>query len=335
MLEYETIRSFPKAELHVHLDTSVRVETVRDLSKKYDIDVPNPVEDAVVAPARCDDLADYLRRVDPQLAVIQWEEGLERVAYELVEDWARDGVVYGEVRYGPQLCTHEGLAMDDVVEAVARGLQAGADDFGVTVGQILCCLRHEPPALSEAVARLAIRHWERDETCVVGLDLAGDEARYPGAPHRTAFDLACDAGLPRTVHAGEAAGSDSVREALDVLGAMRIGHGVRAAQDPALLERIRREGIVLEMCPTSNIQTRAVDTLATHAIDVCYDAGVRVTVNTDARTISDTSVTNEYAKLVDTFDWDQQHLHVTTQYALNAGFMEAGTRKRLLQRVPA
>lgn len=333
MIDYETIRAFPKAELHVHLDTSVRAETVRELSKKHDIDVPNPVEQAVIAPARCDNLADYLRRVDPQLAVLQWEEGLERVAYELVEDWARDGVVYGEVRYGPQLCTREGLSMDDVVEAVARGLQAGADEFGVTVGQILCCLRHEPPTLSEAVARLAIRHWERDETCVVGLDLAGDEARYLGAPHRTAFDLALDAGLPRTVHAGEAAGPDSVREALDVLGAMRIGHGVRAAHDPELLERIRRERIVLEMCPTSNIQTRAVDTLEAHAIDVCYDAGVRVTVSTDARTISDTSVTDEYMKLADMFEWGQQHLRATTQYALDAGFMEAGARKYLLQKV--
>lgn len=335
MVDYETIRAFPKAELHVHLDTSVRVETVRELSKTYDIDIPEPLEDAMVAPAHCQDLADYLRRVDPQLAVMQTEEGLERIAYELVETWARDGVMYGEVRYGPQLCTREGLAMDDVVEAVARGLHAGADEFGVTVGQILCCLRHEPPALSEAVARLAVRHWERDETLVVGLDLAGDEARYTGAPHRKAFDLALDAGLPRTVHAGEAAGPDSVREALDVLGAMRIGHGVRAAQDPALLEHIRRDGIVLEMCPTSNVQTRAVDSLETHPIDACYNAGVRVTVSTDAHTISDTSVTEEYMKLVKTCDWSEEHLHTTTHYALDAGFMEAGARRRLLRSVPA
>lgn len=334
-MKRETVRAYPKAELHVHLDTSVRIGTVRALGAKHDVDLPEPLDRALVAPARCDDLADYLRRVDPQLAVLQWEDALERVAYELVEDWARDGVVYGEVRYGPQLCTREGLSMDAVVAAVARGLQAGADEFEVTVGQILCCLRHESPSLSEEVARLAIRHWKRDEFLVVGLDLAGDEARHTGAPHRKAFELAMDAGLPRTIHAGEAAGPESVREAIDVLGAMRIGHGVRAAQDPDLLDRIRRDGIVLEMCPTSNVQTRAVDTLSSHPIHTCYDAGVRVTVSTDARTISDTTVTDEYVRLADMFGWDGEYVRRTTQYALQAGFMEAGTRRRLLERVPA
>lgn len=333
MLDIETIQALPKAELHVHLDTCVRVETARELARKYDIDLPEPLEIYMIAPPRCADLADFLRRVDPQLAVLQTEEALERVAYELVESWAQDGVVYGEVRYAPQLCTREGLSMDAVVEAVARGLKAGAADFGVAVGQILCCLRHEPPDLSEEVARLAIRHRDRGETLVIGLDLAADEARYPGAPHRKAFDLAREADLPRTVHAGEAAGPESVREALDVLGAQRIGHGVRTVEDPDLLARVQREGVLLEMCPTSNVQTRAAESLEAHPIDYCYRLGVKVSVSTDSRTITPTTVSREYALLSRQFGWGVEHVRTTTRYALESGFGDAETRRALLNRV--
>ncbi|GAB3974879.1 adenosine deaminase [Actinoallomurus acanthiterrae] len=287
-----------RIELHCHLDGSVRPATIRRLAAAQGLMLPGPVETLAVAPPSCRTLPQYLGYIDVALDVLQRPEALHEVAMELVEDWAGDGVGHGEVRFAPQLHQRAGLRPEEVLDAVAEGLAEGSRRWGVTTSLILCCLRHQPPQISAEVARLALDR--RD--VVAGLDLAGDET-MPGAPHREAFDAAHAAGLPVTIHAGEAAGADSVWEALDVLGAQRIGHGVRSAEDPALLSRLREDDIVLEMCPTSNVQTGAVSAPAAHPIDTLLRHGIPVTVSTDARTVSNTTLGREFERLRAVFGW--------------------------------
>ncbi|GAA1721875.1 adenosine deaminase [Nonomuraea bangladeshensis] len=307
-------------ELHCHLDGSVRPGTVADLARDQGVPLDGPVERLVTAPADCGSLTRYLPYIDLPLQVLQTPDALHRAARELVEDWHADGVVYGEVRFAPQLHTRRDMSRDEAVQAVAAGLAAGRQATGVRTGLLLCCLRHQTPEESLAVAETALRH--RDE--VAGLDLAGDERLYGAAAHRPAFDLAHQAGLPVTVHAGEAAGPGSVWEAIDVLGARRIGHGVRSPDDQALLERLRRDGIALEMCPTSNVQTGAVATWAEHPAARLMDQGLKVTISTDARTTSATTLRQEFERLREAAGWRSEQDELAQAHAAGAAFDGAG-----------
>lgn len=326
-LTEETIRHLPKVELHVHLDTSVRPQTVRELGEEQGIALPDDLEAALIAPPICENLADYLTRVVTALQVLQTAPALERVAYELVEDMAAENVIYAEIRYAPQLCIRNGLSMQQVIDAVSAGLQAARSNFGVRTGQIICCLRHDPSALSHEVAQYAIQNWCPGK--VVGLDLAADEAEHSGFPHRTAFRLARGVGLPRTVHAGEAAGAESIREAIEELGAQRLGHGVHLKEDPSLFAPLRARHIALEMCPTSNVQTRAVNSLAEHPIDLYLRLGLPVTVNTDGRTTSNTTLTQEYGKLVKQFGWGLSQIQHTVLTAAKSAFTSEEEKQEL------
>ncbi|MEV1169176.1 adenosine deaminase [Nonomuraea sp. NPDC049784] len=300
----------PRYELHCHLDGSVRPGTVADLARRQGITLDGPVERLVTAPAGCGSLAGFLTYIDVPLLVLQTPDALSRAACELVEDWHADGVVYGEVRFAPQLHGRHGMSQGEAVEAVAEGLAAGRAATGVRTGLLLCCLRHQTPQESLAVAETALRH--RDK--VAGLDLAGDERLHGAAPHRAAFDLAHSAGLPCTVHAGEAAGPESMWEAIDVLGARRIGHGVRCAGDGALLDRLRRDRIALEMCPTSNVLTGAVPSLAEHPATRLLAAGLPVTVSTDTRTTAATTLAQEFA------GWTAEQERLAQTHAAAAAF---------------
>jgi adenosine deaminase len=325
ILSFEQIRLFPKAELHVHLDGCVRPATARELAAQAGIPLPDDLQAALVAPPVCDDLGDYLTRFTLPLQLMQTESALERIAYELVEDWATDGVIYGEVRWAPQLHTRQGVTFQAAVDAVAHGLERSENDFGVRCRQIVCCLRHQSPQVSQVLAELAI---DNRRNRVAALDLAGDEARYRGAPHQPAFDLARRAGLSRTVHAGEAAGAPSIHEALDLLGAQRLGHGVRLAESGRLVERARTARIPLEMCPTSNYQTRAVNGLD-HPADRYLRAGLAVTISTDGRTVSDTTVSREYAWLAGRFGWGVAEMAATVRHALDGAFVSELERAEL------
>lgn len=332
----ETIRSLPKVELHVHLDTSVRPQTVGELGAEQCIDLPDDLETALIAPPVCENLADYLTRVETALDVLQTASALERVAYELIEDMAGESMVYAEIRYAPQLCIRGGLSMQQVIDAVTAGLHAARTDFGVSSGQIICCLRHDPSALSDEVAQCAIANWRPGR--VVGLDLAADEALYGGFPHRTAFRLTRGVGMPRTVHAGEAAGAESIREAITLLAAQRLGHGVHLEEDPTLFEPVRERQITLEMCPTSNVVTQAVNSLAEHPIDRYLKLNLPVTVNTDGRTTSNTTLTQEYQKLNRQFGWGLDQMQRTVLTAAASAFVsneeKTELRRAILDRWP-
>ncbi|MFD9903733.1 adenosine deaminase [Streptomyces sp. NPDC059063] len=306
----------PRYELHCHLDGSVRPGTVADLARDQGIALPRPVTDLVVAPARCGSLTAFLTYIDVPLQVLQTPDALTRAARELTEDWAADGVTHGEVRFAPQLHGRRGMTLDEAVLAVAAGLAQGRAATGVDTGLLLCCLRHQSPDDSLAVAETALRH----QDVVAGLDLAGDETRYAARPHRAAFGLAHSAGLPCTVHAGEAAGPRSVWEAIDVLGARRVGHGVRCTSDTALLDRLRADDIALEMCPTSNVQTGAVPALAAHPATPLLAAGLPVTISTDTRTTSATTLRREFMSLGRTAGWTTAYEALAQENAARAAF---------------
>lgn len=302
-------------ELHCHLDASVRLETIAALAHQHDLSLSRPVTELAVAPANVGSLHAFLPYIDVALDVLQTPQALQRAAEELVEDWHRDHVVHGEVRFAPQLHQRAGLSIDDAVAAVARGLHAGRTRYPVQTALILCCLRHQPVDTSLQVADAAVRN----DHVVAGLDLAGDE-RQPGAVHAPAFDLAHRAGLPVTVHAGEGAGPQSVWEALDVLGARRIGHGVRAATDLALVRRLQTDDIALEMCPRCNVLTQAVPTMQAHPARQLLEQGVAVTISTDARTTADTTLNHEFDALARTFGWGQAEHDAVQDHARRAAF---------------
>ena len=332
MLDYEAVRRWPKVELHNHLDAGVRVETVAEIGREIGLDLPADLQAALVAPEVCHDLADLLARIDLALEVMQRPADLARIARELIEDLAADGVVYGEVRFAPQLHTRRGMSPDEVVRTVSDALRAAGERRGVETGLILCCLRHESPSQSLAVAELAVRNRGR----VCALDLAGDEGGFPSAaPHVEAFALARDAGLRRTVHAGENGGADCVREALDLLGAERIGHGVRVVQDEAVVERVIADAVALEMCPRSNIQTRAAASLPDHPIDRLLRRGARVTVSTDGRTTCGTTLTGEFLRLSAQFGWGRAEFAACQVHAARAAFLDEPARERLIRRLQA
>jgi adenosine deaminase len=332
MLTRESLRSWPKVELHNHLDAGLRVSTVADIGREMGMHLPEPLESALVAPDVCADLADLLSRIHLAVDVMQRPQDLARVTEEHVEDLAADGVIYAEVRFAPQLHTRRGMTLQEIVDTVARALRAAGQRHGVETGLILCCLRHESPTQSRAVADLAARN--RHQVCA--LDLAGDEAAFPNAePHRDAFAIARAAGLNRTVHAGENGGPGCIREALDVLGAERIGHGARVVEDAGLLDRVTADAVTLEMCPRSNVQTRAVASLAAHPIDRLLRKGVRVTVSTDGRTTCGTTVTDEFARLASQFGWARPEFVACQMNAARAAFVDEARRERLIQRLQA
>jgi adenosine deaminase len=309
----------------------MRLETAAELAQEMKMVVPEPLHTALVAPELCQDLADYLARVHLAVALMQTPESLTRVARELVENFTADGVIYGEVRFAPQLHQRRGLTLQRVLDAVYEGLLLGQREFNIRTGLILCCLRHDPAELSMEVAKLAVAN--PDKVCA--LDLAGDEARYPGRPHAAAFRLAREAGLRRTAHAGEAGGPASVREALDELFAERIGHGVRVEEDSQLIERVRAQAIPLEMCPKSNVQTRAAASLAGHPITRLLRKGVRVTVNTDARTTSETSITREFELLASSHAWGPAEFWQCQKNAAEAAFAPAEVKAELMLSIVA
>jgi adenosine deaminase len=290
----ELLRRLPKAELHVHLDGSLRPATMLELARAARVELPARDPDALrrwmlVSDAR--DLEDYLRRFEVTIALLQSPEAIERVAYEMVEDARADGVRYLEVRYCPALSTRRGLPYEDAVAAEWRGLQRGTRDFGVRTAIINCALRHDPPATTAAEARRSVALRGQG---VVAFDLAGGEAGRPAADHAEAFRIAREGLLGVTVHAGEAAGPASVAQALFACGADRIGHGTRLHEDPALEDYVRDRRVHVEVNLTSNVQTRAVPSAAAHPLRRYLDRGLAVSLHSDSWLMSGTTCSQEY-----------------------------------------
>lgn len=328
----ERLRSLPKAELHCHLDGSVRPETLLDLAAESGATMPRSDPDGLREYMRASDvltLEDYLERFSVTLSVMQTGDALERVAYELAEDAARDGVRYLEARYAPILNVQEGLSLSDAVEGSIRGFARAERDHGIVSRVIVCALRHLDPDTSLELARLAVAYRARG---VVGFDLAGPEAAYPAAHHARAFAYARDHGLACTCHAGEGAGADSVREALHVCRADRVGHAARLLEDPSLVDYVGENRVPLEICLTSNVQTGAARSYEEHPLRQYYDRGLNVILNTDNRLMSDTTLTDEYAIAAVRLDFTESELATIALNGFESAFLALDERAELIER---
>ena len=326
----ERLRALPKAELHVHLDGSVRTTTLIELARPRSVPLPttDPLElERLLVASDAGTLERYLAGFDLVLSVMQDAPALERIAYELAADAASEGIRYIEVRYSPILNTRNGLSLEEAVEAPLRGLARAETDLGVRGAVIVCALRHLAPETSYRLAQLAAAYRGHG---VVGFDLAGPEHGHPAADHRTAFALAAEAGLGITVHAGEAAGPESIAHALHDCGAQRIGHGTRLHEHPALEAQVRHAGIPLEVCITSNVQTGAVPSYEAHPVRHYLDNGLLITLNTDNRLISGTTLTEELWKAHRHLAFGWPELCAVTRAAFANAFLPAQERAHLL-----
>jgi adenosine deaminase len=342
-LTLEQIRAVPKVLLHDHLDGGMRASTLVDLAAETGYR-ELPTQDAgelakwFVTRER-GDLESYLEPFRHTVAMMQTREALTRVAAECAEDLAADGVVYAEVRFAPELHVEQGLTLDDVVEAVVEGFTAGCEGRGIVVNALLSAMRTAKRSLE--VADLAVRH--RDEG-VVGFDIAGAEDGHPPIGHLEAFQLVQQDNLHITIHAGEAFGLPSIWQALQRCGAERLGHGVRIVDDietlpdgsvrlGRLANYVRDRRIPLEMCPTSNVHTGAVESIETHPIGLLRQLSFRVTANTDNRLMSDVTLSDEFHHLVTAFGYGLSDIEWLTLNAMKSAFGHFDQRLRLINEV--
>ncbi len=316
----DILRKLPKCNLHTHLEGSVRPETLLDLAARQGLALPfDP--DTVSARVQVDGsektLVDYLDKIAVNYPVLKNGEALRRTAFEAAEGAHRDGVIYFELRAGPALHTAPGLPVEACIESMLTGLQEAGSLYGITTGLIVAGLRNHDPKINVELAQAARRYQDQG---VVGFDLAGDEAGYPAGLHREAFDVVRDAGLPFTVHAGEASGADSVRYAVEALGAGRIGHGVRSIESRAVMELLRERHVLLEICPTSNVHTGAVPAIESHPLKALHAFGIPISINDDDPVTSRTQVSNELALLQTVFGMTMETLVEIQLTALDHSF---------------
>jgi adenosine deaminase len=326
----ELLRRLPKAELHCHLDGSLRPETMLELGAQYER--PMPAADAeslrdYMTVSDAQNLEDYLERFAITLSVMQTADALERISYELAEDARRDGVKYIEVRYAPVLNVREGLSLEQAVEAPLRGLARAEAEHGITGRLIICAIRNMAPSVSQELAELAVAYRHRG---VVGFDLAGGEAGNPARAHARAFEYARMHDLACTCHAGEGDGADSVRDAVHVCGAHRLGHATRLIEDTSLTDYCNDRRITLEICLTSNVQTRATQSYATHPFREYYDRGLNVVLNTDNRLMSGVTLTDEYVHAAESLDFTFDELSRVAMNGFESCFLPYAERLKLV-----
>jgi adenosine deaminase len=340
----DEIRQAPKVVLHDHLDGGLRPSSVIELAAETgyaDLPTTDPEELGkwMIRGANRLDLGLYLETFAYTVGVMQTAAALERVAAECAEDLAADGVVYAEVRFAPELHVEQGLSLDEVVAAVIAGFEAGSAGRPIRVGTLLTAMRTAAHSLQ--IAELAVRWRDRG---VVGFDIAGEEAGYPPTRHLDAFQYIHRENFHSTIHAGEAYGPPSIWEAVQFCGAERLGHGVRIVDDITTREDgtydlgrlaayVRDRRIPLELCPTSNVHTGAVESIASHPIGMLTDLEYRVTINTDNRLMSDTDLSKEFALCADAFGWVWADIRWLTINAMKSAFIPFDERLEIINSV--
>jgi len=336
----DVLQAAPKVLLHDHLDGGLRPTTVVELAKAsgYELPTSDPDELAtwMVRGASRLDLTLYLETFAHTVGVMQDRDALYRVAAECAEDLAADGIVYAEVRFAPELHVEAGLNLDDVVEAVVDGFTDGSHGKGIRVGTLVTAMRHAARSLE--IAELAVRHRDRG---VVGFDIAGAEAGNPPTRHLDAFQYIQRENFHFTIHAGEAYGPPSIWEAIQYCGAERLGHGVRIIDDISvnddgsvelglLASYVRDRRIPLEVCPTSNVHTGAAASIAEHPIGLLTDLSFRITMNTDNRLMSSTTLSDEFAACAEAFNWGWKTVRWMTVNAMKSAFIPFDERLELI-----
>lgn len=334
----EWLCQLPKIELHLHLDGAVKPSTLRELADQQQRPLPASCETeggllgCMQVGDNCGSLKEYLSKFDFVLPYLQTAYAIERVAYETVEQFAAENGQYIEVRFAPQLHTEASLTSEQAIAAVLRGLSRGERDYGIIARGIAICMRHHSVEDNLQVVEAAAAYLGRG---LVAVDLAGDEASFPPLLHRQVFTEAHKRNIPVTIHAGEAAGADSIYDAVARLGASRIGHGVRARENPQVLKLLRERQIPLEMCPISNIQTKAVPDWQTYPIREYLEQGLVVTVNTDNPTVSGTTLVREFQALVHYFQFNRQEIAAIIINSAKSAFLEPASKQILIAQLQA
>lgn len=321
----------PKIDLHCHLDGSVRPQTLLELGIRKGIRPADTSLEALQTEARvpenCNSLIEYLQRFEIPLAVMQDRESLLRISREFMEDCRKDGLEYVEVRFAPVLHTLEKLSFEAVMEAVLEGLADGSAKTGIPFGLIMCCMRHMPPENSLEHVRRTLPYIGKG---VSAADLAGDEAHFPPALHQKAFDLARSNGLNITIHAGETGIAENVEDSISLLYAQRIGHGTASWKKPELMSVLKERQITLEMCPTSNLHTKSITALSLHPAKNYLDQGLAVTLNTDNRTVSNITSTEEFERTTAALALTDSDLKKIYQNAVRGAFTSPTIKEKLM-----
>lgn len=311
------LKKFPKIELHVHLDGSVNLELASKLLKQ-DIEL---IKRDMVAPNKCHDLNDYLTKFSLPVSMMQTKENLEFISEKLGEDLINDGVIYAEIRFAPIKHITK-LSLDEVMESVLKGLKK----VPIKTNLILCLMRDSSFEDNKKIINLAKKYLNKG---VCAIDLAGAEGIYKTSEFEELFKIAYDLNIPFTIHAGEADGESSIDSAIN-FGTTRIGHGIRCIENIDIVNKIKDKGITLEVCPTSNVQTNAIDSYQEHPIKFLFDNDVNVTINTDNRTVSNITLTEEYEKLIKTFNFSLEDIKKMNINAINSSFLNQDEKKKLL-----
>lgn len=330
--EQAWFRALPKAELHCHLDGSLPVYTVRKLGEQAGLVLPETEEGlaaALTVPADCRSLKEYLDCFSLPISCLQTYDALYAAAYDTAKTAFEEGTVYLELRFAPAFSVHEGFTQEDVVRAVRDGLKKAEADLGMHTGILLCGMRHFEPEKNLEIPVLAEK-FLGDGVC--GIDLAGDEKTYPPELHSKMFSLASEMEIPFTIHAGECHSAENVRTCV-LMGARRIGHGIAMAGAESIETLCRERGIAVEMCPTSNFQTKAVEKKSDYPVRRFLDQGIRVTVSTDNRTVSGTSMTEELFLLHSQFGVTKEEILQITENSVLAAFAEEKVKQELLGRL--
>ncbi|WP_435353761.1 adenosine deaminase [Emticicia sp. SJ17W-69] len=317
----------PKVELHLHLDCCLSFDVVHKIDPTINYQTYRA---SFIAPAKCTDLADYITRAVSGCNLMQTSEQLRLVTLDLFDQLKNDFVIYAEIRFAPLLHTFKGLTPTEVVSIVNEAINEGIEQTGVEAGLILCTLRH----FSEVQSMETVKLVEQFKgTNVIGFDIAADEAGFPIDNHLKAFAYAKEKNLHVTAHAGEAKGAESVWKTLKNFHPSRIGHGVRSTEDTNLLEFLKQENIHLEVCPTSNVQTNVVDKIENHPVDKIYKSGVSMSINTDARTISNVDLRQEYETLEKYFNWQKEQFLKCNLEAIRHAFISSEKKAILIKKI--
>jgi len=322
--------NLPKIELHCHLDGSVRPETIIDIAKKENIDIPTydteTIRNMMIAPLECTSLVEYIERFELPITVMQSKTSLKRIAYELLEDAAKENIKYIEVRFGPLLHIKKGLTVEEVIESVLEGIKLAEQTYDIKGNLILSCLRNMPV---ETVYDVIESGKEFLNKGVVAIDLCANEDEGFCKNYVEPITLAREYGYRVTIHAGETGIGENVLEAVELLGAERIGHGVYIKDCKEAYSIVKDKKVVLEMCPTSNVQTKAVDSFENHPAYAFYKDGIKVTINTDNRTVSNTTLSNEYGVMVNQFNMTYEEYKQLYYNSVAACFVDEETKMNL------
>ncbi len=327
------LKKLKKAELHLHLDGSLRPESVLDIAKKDGIYLPTYNLEELIKYLRVEegnkDLIEYLKKFDIPQLVLQSKENLERAAFELVEDLAKENYIYVEIRFAPHFHLNKGLLLDEVVEAVIKGVERAEEKYDIQANLLLCIMRHLNSDKGYEIIDLAKRFKGKK---VVGIDLAGDEFNYSALLFKEVFAKAKKENIPFTIHAGEARGVKSIKEALEC-GATRLGHGIRAYEDQDLLKELKDKNIILECCPISNFNTNAIDDFYKYPLKDYVDNSILACLNTDNRTVSNTNYMKELEFLNKYKPMEESKIALFSLNAIKGAFINEHEKRALIEKL--